>query len=1059
MLEWDRICSTVATFASTSSGQQLAGVLLLPDTQEGSEALLGETAAALTLDASASGDCLDFGRIGTKAADYGLYKARKGVPMSGRELRLTAAVLSASDRLLRGVTSAIRLEERDLALRRAPSGWGDFSEPPPPPAPSLQPLMILVQAIMPHPEIVKAIDNVVDEMGEIKDSASAELRKARQQVQSAEERLKELLGGFSDRGGKVVVQNDRMCLAINSAFRETVPGLLIGSGGDGSLFVEPPAAVALNNKLAEARRAATAAEDAVRKAITERLTPWLDDITAAMGILVKVDVIAARARCARWLKAAKPTFVKIVEEKKEVVREKVKRPEENKYASLADKTPEEETVSEDEEAAVSTAGWGVTESDTGSSDDESASDEDESPEGDPPKKRIFSESPEFLVRLEKARHPLLVLQHQDALKKAKQKVKSRAAALKRAKQRGMFGVGRAVSLESLEASLRSAEQEESELAASPPIPIDVLIRSETRVVAITGPNTGGKTAAIKTLGLAALMAKAGLFVPASEPVLLPWFDSVLCDIGDDQSLVQSLSTFSGHLRRIKRIKAESTARSLVLLDEVGGGTDPTEGAALGMALLQSFAEQRPGGSLLTLATTHHGELKTLKYSDPRFENACVEFDEARLAPTFRLLWGIPGRSNALNIAERLGLDGRIISEARNLHGEANLEASEAILDLERQRKAYAEAVDESERLLKEARRMQRQLLAVDRRLKQHQGPLLLKQATEVEAAAQQAREQVTHLQNVLRGHVAARERRRREERERRALDEAMRLEEERMREERMREAAMSGNVFGALAGLKVGTEDGGVRRRDEGGRAENGRAEREEKKERKGVGASAEEGRATSGAKAGPSGNPFGALRDKLEEKKSREGMGQAKPGSELEGLEARKYGEAESSDDEELDRYVEELVSAYKDDGDVTGGEGRPFGLGLGGNSAGQPASLATAQVIRTGRGVKRLGARMKKRPNEVVVPPAASLKRQPETPSIEEKGAPPATDSVGVESGMEEKSKTSGANGNSTNGFVEERQPAPAPKESSKATARKEKGLSGWKGQLAQLKDLQRR
>lgn len=93
---------------------------------------------------------------------------------------------------------------------------------------------------------------------------------------------------------------------------------------------------------------------------------------------------------------------------------------------------------------------------------------------------------------------------------------------------------------------------------------------------------------------------------------------------------------------LQRIKAESTGQSLVLLDEVGGGTDPTEGAALGMALLQSFAERKPGGSLLTMATTHHGELKTLKYSDPRFENACVEFDEERLAPTFRLLWGIPG---------------------------------------------------------------------------------------------------------------------------------------------------------------------------------------------------------------------------------------------------------------------------------------------------------------------------------------------------------------------------------------------------------------------------------
>jgi hypothetical protein len=456
---------------------------------------------------------------------------------------LTATVLSSSDRLLRGVTAANRLEERELALQRSPSGWGDFSDPPLVRTSSLQPLVRLVEAIFPHPEIVKAIENVIDEMGEVKDSASPELRKARQQVVSSEERLKELLGGFSDRGGKVVVRNDRMCLSINSAFRESVPGLLIGSGGDGSLFVEPPAAVSLNNKLTEARRAAIAAEDAVRKAITERLAPWLDDITAAMETLVKVDVFASRARCARWLKAARPTFVKVEEEKKEEVREVVKRADENKYASLARNSGEEDAFqSEPEGEEVSTSGWGVSESDSEGSGYESSQEETTTAE------RPVSE---FLVRLEKARHPLLVLQHQEALKRAKQKVKSRAAGLKRAKQRGMFGVGPTVTFESLETALRAAEQEESALLAGAPTPIDIVIRSETRVVAITGPNTGGKTAAIKTLGLAALMAKAGLYVPASEPVLLPWFDSVLCDIGDDQSLVQSLSTFSGHLRRIK----------------------------------------------------------------------------------------------------------------------------------------------------------------------------------------------------------------------------------------------------------------------------------------------------------------------------------------------------------------------------------------------------------------------------------------------------------------------------------------------------------------------------
>ncbi|MQL41472.1 endonuclease MutS2, partial [Escherichia coli] len=131
-------------------------------------------------------------------------------------------------------------------------------------------------------------------------------------------------------------------------------------------------------------------------------------------------------------------------------------------------------------------------------------------------------------------------------------------------------------------------------------------------IVITGPNTGGKTICLKTVGLAAMMAKSGLYVLASESVQTPWFDSVFADIGDEQSLSQSLSTFSGHLKQISNIRLKSTSQSLVLLDEVGSGTNPLEGAALGMSLLESFAQD---GCLLTIATTHHGELKTLKYSN------------------------------------------------------------------------------------------------------------------------------------------------------------------------------------------------------------------------------------------------------------------------------------------------------------------------------------------------------------------------------------------------------------------------------------------------------------
>ena len=207
------------------------------------------------------------------------------------------------------------------------------------------------------------------------------------------------------------------------------------------------------------------------------------------------------------------------------------------------------------------------------------------------------------------------------------------------------------------------------------VPMDMSVPPSVRVVVITGPNTGGKTVCLKTLGMAALMAKAGLRVLCADAtldgrVVVPCFDSVMADIGDDQSIVQSLSTFSAHVARMRRIMAaagSARGRALVLLDEVGSGTDPTEGSALGMAVLRALSND----AALTLSTTHHGRLKSLKYADgeARFENACVEFDVASMAPTYRLLWGIPGRSNALAIAERLGLQPSVVEDARSLLSE------------------------------------------------------------------------------------------------------------------------------------------------------------------------------------------------------------------------------------------------------------------------------------------------------------------------------------------------------------------------------------------------------
>ncbi|KAK9844214.1 hypothetical protein WJX81_008230 [Elliptochloris bilobata] len=201
-----------------------------------------------------------------------------------------------------------------------------------------------------------------------------------------------------------------------------------------------------------------------------------------------------------------------------------------------------------------------------------------------------------------------------------------------------------------------------------PRPVDLLVRPGARVVMITGPNTGGKTAALKALGLAALMAKAGLYLPvtASEEPAIAHFDHVLADVGDGQSLQQSLSTFSGHVRRASRVLATATPGSLVLLDEVGSGTDPVEGSALAAALLHALADR----AALTLCTTHQAPLKDIAARDARFENASVEFDLATLRPTYRLMWGAAGASNALAVAEGLGFDASILADARRATAEA-----------------------------------------------------------------------------------------------------------------------------------------------------------------------------------------------------------------------------------------------------------------------------------------------------------------------------------------------------------------------------------------------------
>jgi DNA mismatch repair protein MutS2 len=286
------------------------------------------------------------------------------------------------------------------------------------------------------------------------------------------------------------------------------------------------------------------------------------------------------------------------------------------------------------------------------------------------------------------------------------------------------------------------------------VPVSVDVSPALRVVAITGPNTGGKTVTLKSLGLAALMARAGLWLPCTGSPALPWCAQVLADIGDEQSLQQSLSTFSGHVKRIGRILEaldSGPAPALVLLDEVGAGTDPSEGSALATALLRTLADR----ARLTVATTHFGELKALKYSDSRFENASVAFDSETLSPSYHLLWGIPGRSNALAIATRLGLDAGVIAEARSLLSpRGDGEANTVIRGLEEQRQRQQAAAEDAAALLARTELLHEELLKRWETQKQHSAERQERGRQRLETSIRSGQKEVRQLIRRLRDDQA-----------------------------------------------------------------------------------------------------------------------------------------------------------------------------------------------------------------------------------------------------------------------------------------------------------------